>query len=96
MPSPYRPVCHCLAYTFPHRAGGGACHAQHNQRYHTVAWLCACCGEPIEGDRTLSECCNSTVLDNSAKSGEILRRRFASAPILTFKLNPLLASAPRK
>lgn len=75
----YQPVCHCAAYRFPHRAGGGACEACDGQQ------LCEACRLPAEGYdcdfgvgltefwgrvsrhtdvQHVSECCEAPLIEN--------------------------------
>ena len=76
-------LCHCAAYRFPHRAGGGQCPADS----HDPQDLCAACLMPTEAItadfgigayeywgckgvhrdiRTVSACCEDSLIDNSA------------------------------
>ncbi len=60
--------CHCSAYPFPHRPGGGAC--------RSPSWICADCHSPCDGEwlesrvfgsgmrclELVSECCHADVV----------------------------------
>ena len=63
--------CHCAAYPFPHRAGGGKCQ-------HESSYLCSACQQPCDtcwldfrpehkDPLFSSTCCEADVLTNDAK-----------------------------
>lgn len=56
VPKVYQPVCHCGAYRFPHRVGGGKCECRIERCYRgwgqpklKVSDICESCGQAASG-----------------------------------------------
>lgn len=61
-----RHVCHCRAYTFPHKGGMGQCPLN-------AQFLCTACGMPATiGELGHSYCCHANLEANTALGRELV------------------------